>query len=164
LSRVGAVVLAAGAASRYGSPKQQLFLPLVLDALRESSIDDVVVVSGAHELTTDARVVRCDDWERGPGASLRCGLDALDEEVEAAVVVLADGPELDPRAADRVVAEWRATGGDALAASYDGETRSHPVLLDRAIWSSIPDAGARALDVDLVRCDDLRPPGDRDEP
>jgi CTP:molybdopterin cytidylyltransferase MocA len=60
-------VLAAGAATRFGAPKQKLFLPAVLEALRGSSVEDVVVVAGAHELETQARVVECRDWERGPG-------------------------------------------------------------------------------------------------
>ena len=70
-------------------------------------MDDVVVVVGAHPLETDARLVDCPDWEQGPGASLRCGLAALGEDVEAAVVVLADGPDLAPAAVDRVLAVWR---------------------------------------------------------
>ena len=74
---IAAVVLAAGAASRFGSPKQALLLPLVLARVRESSVDDVVAVLGAYDVETDARTVRCPDWERGPGASLRCGLAAL---------------------------------------------------------------------------------------
>ncbi|MBV8065730.1 MAG: NTP transferase domain-containing protein, partial [Actinobacteria bacterium] len=96
---ISAVVLAAGASSRYGDdpPKQQALLPRVLDAVRASSVDDVLVVTGAHDVDTDARTVACPRWERGPGASLRCGLDSLAEDVEAAVVVLADGPDLDPR-------------------------------------------------------------------
>jgi hypothetical protein len=48
-------------------------------------VDDVVVVLGAYDVETDARVVRCDEWERGPGASLRCGLAALPPEAAAAV-------------------------------------------------------------------------------
>jgi CTP:molybdopterin cytidylyltransferase MocA len=159
---VAAVVLAAGASSRYGvdPPKQQEFLPRVLEALAQSAVDEVVVVTGAHPLDTPARVVRCDDWDRGPGASLRCGLSAL--EAEAAVVVLADGPELDPRAVDRVIESWRELGGDAVAASYGG-VRLHPVLLARPLWTRIPDEGARGIDARLVRCDDLRAPGDVDE-
>jgi CTP:molybdopterin cytidylyltransferase MocA len=153
-------VLAAGEASRFGSPKQRLFLPAVLAALGQSSVADVVVVTGAHEVETDARVVHCDDWARGPGASLRCGL--RDVEAEAAVVVLADGPSLDPPAVDRVIDAWRGGKGDVLAATYDGVNRSHPVLLARRTWSAIPDAGARALDVTLVPCEDLTPPGDID--
>ena len=116
---VFAVVLAAGASSRYGTepPKQVELLPQVLTALRESSVDGIVVVSGAHTLPVES--VRCPDWERGPGASLRCGLAALPPDGEAAVVVLADGPDLDPRAIDRVIEDWRANGGDAVAADAD---------------------------------------------
>jgi CTP:molybdopterin cytidylyltransferase MocA len=158
---VAAVVLAAGASSRYGTspPKQAVLLPRVLAALRASCVDEIVVVAGAHALDVDARLVACDEWERGPGASLRCGLAALD--AEAAVVALADGPDLDPRAVDRVVAAWRAGGGDVLAASWAGQ-RLHPVLLGRAAWPRVPDEGARGLEARLVPCDDLRPPGDVD--
>ena len=158
---VYAVVLAAGASSRYGvsPPKQVELLPRVLDAVRASALDGSVVVSGAHELGADS--IRCPDWERGPGASLRCGLAALPPEAEAAVVVLADGPDLDPRAVDRVVDSWRAEGGDVVAASYGG-VRLHPVLLARTAWPLVPDEGARELEARLVACDDLTPPGDVD--
>ena len=87
---IAAVVLAAGASSRYGAdpPKQAVLLPRVLGALAlASSVDDVVVVAGAHPLDGIEGVVECPDWERGPGASLRCGLAALGN-AEAAVVVL----------------------------------------------------------------------------
>jgi CTP:molybdopterin cytidylyltransferase MocA len=161
---IQAVVLAAGASSRYGvaPPKQVELLPSVLGALRESSaVDGVLVVLGAHDVETDERTVRCADWEDGPGASLRCGLGALPPEAEAAVVVLADGPDLDPRSVDRIVESWRAEGGDVVAASYGGQ-RLHPVLLGRAAWARIPDEGARSLEARLVACDDLSPPGDVD--
>jgi CTP:molybdopterin cytidylyltransferase MocA len=158
---ISAIVLAAGASSRFGSPKQRLLLEPVLERVRESSIDDVIVVLGAHELEATARTVTCPEWERGPGASLRCGLAALPEEAEAAVVVLGDGPELAPEAIDRVLAVWRESGAEVVAATYGG-VRLHPVLLARQAWSRIPDAGARDLDAVLVPCDDLQPPGDVD--
>jgi nicotine blue oxidoreductase len=158
---IAAVVLAAGAASRFGSPKQALLLPGVLARVRASEVDDAVVVVGAHEVETDARTVRCADWERGPGASLRCGLAGLDAEVEAAVVVLADGPDLAPEAVDRVIQAWRESGAEVVAASYGGE-RGHPVLLARPVWGRVPDEGAKALAPLLVPCDDLGPPGDVD--
>ena len=50
-----------------------------------------------------------------------------------------------------------------VAASYAG-VRGHPVVLDRAVWPSVPDEGARALEPVLVPCDDLGSPGDVDRP
>jgi CTP:molybdopterin cytidylyltransferase MocA len=133
----------------------------VLERVRRSSVDDAVVVLGAHEVETTARVVHCGDWQRGPGASLRCGLRALPAEVEAAVVVLGDGPRLAPEAIDRVIDTWRRQEATAVAATYDG-VRLHPVLLSRALWKEIPDEGAKRLGAVLVPCEDLGPPGDVD--
>ena len=84
-------------------------------------------------------------------------------DAAAAVVLLADGPDLSPAAVDRLVAAWREGGADVLAASYGGE-RGHPVVLGRAAWAGVPDEGARALDAVLVPCDDLGAPGDVDYP
>lgn len=167
MGQVAAIVLAAGEASRFGSAKQNLLLPRVLERLGRTSVDEIVVVEGAHAIEIPSetvsqgmRVVRCGDWARGPGASLRCGLRALGPEVEVAVVVLADGPKLSPLAVERVLGEWRTVSGIA-AASYGGE-RGHPLVLGRADWIGIPDEGLRDRPVRLVPCDDLGGPGDVD--
>jgi CTP:molybdopterin cytidylyltransferase MocA len=164
LPAVAAVVLAAGAATRFGAPKQSLILGEVLGRVRQSSeIGEIVVVAGAYELEADARIVRCEEWKLGPGASLRCGLRELAKGTPAAAVILADGPELAPAAVDRVVVAWRKGAGEVVAASYRG-ARGHPVVLGRGVWASVPDAGARALEPVLVPCDDLGEPGDVDRP
>jgi CTP:molybdopterin cytidylyltransferase MocA len=155
---LGAVVLAAGAATRFGAPKQRLLLPAVLERVR--GVDQIVVVSGAYPLDG---AIHCPEWERGPGASLRCGLASLAQDVEAAVVVLADGPSLASAAIDRVVAEWRASGAPVVAASYGG-VRGHPLLVAREAWARIPDEGLRVFEPRLVPCDDLGEPGDVDTP
>ena len=124
----------------------------------------VVVVAGAYGLEVEGvALVSCPEWERGPGASLRCGLAALPDETRAAAVCLADGPNISPRAIDRVVEAWRRGDADVAAATYAGE-RGHPVAIGRAAWPLIPDEGARALPATLVACDDLAPPGDVDTP
>jgi nicotine blue oxidoreductase len=135
----------------------------VLERVRASSIEDIVVVLGAHEVETSARTIHCPDWRRGRGASLRCGLNALGEETKAAVVVLADGPDLSPAAIDRVLEVWHESGAEVLAATYGGN-RGHPALLSREVWDRVPDEGARSLPALLVPCDDLGTPGDIDAP
>lgn len=162
--RVGAVVLAAGEATRFGGPKQELLLPSVLARLGRAAVDEIVVVLGAHRFDVDgARTVVAEGWRRGPGVSLRAGLFTLAPDVGVAVVCLADGPLLSPGAVDRVVATWRAGAGDVVAASYGGE-RGHPVALARAAWGSVPDDGGRTLEAVLVPCDDLGSPEDVDTP
>jgi CTP:molybdopterin cytidylyltransferase MocA len=158
VSRISAIVLAAGEATRFGSPKQRLLLPGVLERLAGAPVDEIVVVEGAYELDAPGsseavRVVSCRTWARGPGAS-------LEDDVEAVVVVLADGPHLSPRAVERVLADWEA-GGGIVAASYEG-ARGHPLVLGRDAWSRVPDEGLRDLPVRLVPCDDLGAPGDID--
>jgi nicotine blue oxidoreductase len=161
---IAAVVLAAGESTRFGSPKQRILLPGVLERVEAAAtVDDVVVVLGAHAVDSSGRTVDCADWSAGPGASLRCGLRALGETVEAAVVVLADGPDLSPAAVDRVVEAWRRDRAPVLAASYGG-VRGHPVVLARSVWGDVPDEGARALEPVLIPCDDLGSPGDVDVP
>ena len=165
---MAAVVLAAGAATRFGAPKQRILLPRVLARLAASPVDEVVVVEGAYGLSVDStqaalRLVHCDDWERGPGASLRCGLAALGRRRR--------GRDRGPGGRARALAgggrarvrSWRSEGGDVVAASYAG-VRGHPLLVARAAWAGVPDAGLRALDPRLVPCDDLGAPGDVDTP
>jgi nicotine blue oxidoreductase len=84
-------------------------------------------------------------------------------DVDAAVVVLADGPDLDAAAVERVVAAWRGSGAPIVAASYGG-IRGHPLLVDRSAWGDIPDEGLRSHEPLLVPCDDVRAPGDVDYP
>lgn len=159
---IAAVVLAAGAGERFGGPKQRLLLPYVLDRLAESPVDEVVIVAGAHPVEAgSALLVECPEWERGIGASLRCGLTALGPGVEAAVVCLADGPNLSPEAVRRVLTAWRAGAGAVVAAGYNGN-RGHPVVIGRAAWGAVPDEGMKALPVTLVPCEDLGTPGDVD--
>jgi nicotine blue oxidoreductase len=133
-------------------------------------VDEIVVVEGAYPLDprddpsqgVPTRVVHCREWARGPGASLRCGLAELGTDVEAAVVVLADGPDLSPEAIARVLEVWRA-GGGVVAASYEDQ-RGHPLVLGPENWSNVPDEGLHGHPVRLVPCDDLGAPGDVDEP
>lgn len=176
---IGLVVLAAGAGSRFGGPKQlhpirgRPMLEHVLAAVAAVAAGDRVLVLGAHADQVLAgidlqgvRAIRCDRWAEGQALTLRAGLDALPAGVTAAVVVLGDGPGLDPRAIERMAAAHVATPATVLYADY-GEGRSHPVVLPRVSWDALASAGERpaaALAAEAVDCRDLPAPGDIDRP
>src|ERR1700712_1822357 len=108
MTRVAAVVLAAGAGSRFGGLKQLARVggaPLVARAARTAesiaALDPVLVVVGAEARLVTAGVPPgpgelgdCRDWVHGIGGSLRCGLQAA-AGVDAVLVLLADQPLLD---------------------------------------------------------------------
>ena len=139
---VAAVVLAAGEASRFGAPKQNLLLPRVLRRVVQPALADIVVVEGAHAIDVDlpprVRLVECSQWADGPGASLRCGLNALGPATGAALVILADGPRLDARAVRRVIDAWRAGFCPVPAVSTWPKMTSSTSLASTPVRSSSP--------------------------
>jgi CTP:molybdopterin cytidylyltransferase MocA len=174
---IAGVVLAAGEGRRYGGLKQlhpvdgQPMLERVLQRLQAAGLERRVVVLGARAGTILERIdlhgaepLVCDRWGDGQAASLHTALAALPAEVEWALVVLGDGPNLDAEALRRMTAAAAGGGERILAADY-GAGRSHPVLIPRALWGEIPARGerpVRGMDAELVDCRRLEPPGDVD--
>ncbi|MCU0694938.1 MAG: nucleotidyltransferase family protein [Myxococcaceae bacterium] len=125
--RVGALVLAAGASTRFGSPKQVTpwkGQPLVRFVAGEVAavVPRVVVVTGAHAALvrealegTAVQLVFAEHWARGPGASVKAGLCALGD-VDAVLITLCDLPHVTRDDYGRLVG---ARGG-LVAAAFDG--------------------------------------------
>ena len=174
---IAAVVLAAGEGRRYGGLKQlheidgRPMLERVLGILEATGPEDRVVVLGARAGTIlervdlhGARPVVNDRWDAGQAASLHTGLEALRGSAEWALVVLGDGPGLDPRAVERLLASAQP-GDNAIRAADYGQGRSHPVLIPRSRFGEIPGSGerpVRGLEAEAVDCRDLDAPGDVD--
>jgi molybdenum cofactor cytidylyltransferase len=179
---IGGLVLAAGAATRFGSTKQLAELdgrPLLehaILAMVAAPVGRVVVVLGwgAEEVLTRVDMhgsdgIVCDSWAEGQSASLACGLAEL-SGCAAVVVTLGDQPFVSPEAIRRVIAA-RGGGAAAVRATYDG-VPGHPVLLERILFDRLRDVtgdhGARHLLMSVqtreIPCDDLGGGQDVDTP
>ncbi|CAN5696675.1 nucleotidyltransferase family protein [soil metagenome] len=160
-SKVCAVVLAAGESRRLGRPKQLLKLDgteLVahfVERALASSIDGVVVVTGAHRDAVESAiedlivtVVFNPDFAEGQGTSLVAGIRALPDDVGAVIVLLGDMPGISTDVISRLADLWREKRPVAAIARYRSG-RGHPVLFDRELLSELQhmtgDEGARKL-------------------
>jgi len=157
---IAAVVLAAGRATRFGSPKQlarvggRALVQRAVDAAEGGGVDVVVVVLGhvaerierELSLPRNARIVVNPAFAEGQSTSLRAGIRALPPEAGAAVILLADQPGVTPDDVRAVVGAHAATGARIVRARYRG-TAGHPVLITRALFPEVEratgDAGAR---------------------
>ena len=147
---VSAVVLAAGASSRLGQPKQvlpfgstTLLGAVVATARAASAVDEVVVVlgGGAEDVRRQvalegAVVVENPSYGEGCATSYRTAIGALDPRAEAMMVLLGDEPGVEGAAIDGVIGQWRATRDRILLAAYrDGE--GHPLVFDRELFARL---------------------------
>ena len=167
-SVVAGVLLAAGAGTRYGTPKvlaeNGRWLRACVAALANGGCDDVVVVLGAAilDVPAPARAVIAQDWDRGLSASVRAGIDAVDGSF--AVLHTVDTPDVGAAVVRRVLDAARSSPSGLARARY-GDRPGHPVVIARRHWADLLDGlrgdeGARTFlvgraDVVAVDCADL---------
>jgi molybdenum cofactor cytidylyltransferase len=169
--RFAALVLAAGASSRFGSPKSlarldgRPILEHVLDALREAGIGRIVVVLGtaADEIEDridwlDEVVVRNPD-PRHLSSSLQVGMSAveeLDPPVDGVVVALGDQPRTRPEVVRALMAAARGSASGAVVPRYAGGGGANPIVLKREAFDLVDEAtGDRGLGPVLDEHDDV---------
>jgi CTP:molybdopterin cytidylyltransferase MocA/SAM-dependent methyltransferase len=157
--RITAVVLAAGAGSRFGGGK--LLAPVegrpilqhVLDRLAALDLDDVIVVLGEDAPTIEGAIdwrnerrVRNPDPSRGLSSSLQVGLAAVRDDVDAAMIVLGDQPLVPPRAVRALLDAEVDDARPVVVPVYGDDAGRNPVLLGRAGFSLAGEAtGDRGL-------------------
>lgn len=159
--RTGAIILAAGGASRFGEPK--LLLPWKGEAIIRhvvktalgAGLDPVILVAGDQvselgEVTGDlnVQVVHNPHWQRGQSSSLQSGLRALPESLGGAVFFLGDMPQTPVSLVRSLVEAHAASLAPIVAPMVDGQ-RGNPVLFDRDTFPELMelsgDVGGRPL-------------------
>jgi len=154
---VGAVLLAAGSASRIGGRPKALLefdsVPLILrqlTALVDAGIDEVVVVLGHHAEQIEPVVrafpvtlVRNPSPDDGQVSSQRLGLQALSGKLNAVLVALADQPLIDERDITALIAAFRnrLQGTSVVVPRVAGQP-GNPVIFSAAVREQILAGGA----------------------
>ena len=158
---ISAIVLAAGQASRFGQCKQLMplgektLLEHVLDNVRQSRVDDVVVVLGDHAAAIQQqivfgreRVIVNPDFAQGMSTSIQAGLRALPATTDAVMIVLADQPFVTSRTLDLLIDEYQHTRPSVVIPTYNG-FRGNPVVVDKSLFAEMMglrgDVGCRAI-------------------
>ena len=160
---VAALLLAAGASSRFGA--QKLLQPLAGRPIVRHAAERLLEGTRARELVVvvgregervaaalnglPARCVANARYADGLSTSVRAGVAALPREAPAVVVALGDQPFVPPGVVPRLLAAYRAGGAAIVAPRYRGGVRGHPVLFDAALFPEMlevsGDEGARSV-------------------
>jgi molybdenum cofactor cytidylyltransferase len=160
-SNLHAIVLAGGASTRFGSPKQLIRLhgrPLlhtIVARASEIAGQSVSVVLGANasELSpllrhSPASLVINRGWQEGIASSIRAAVARLPPSCEGALLVLIDQPAVTAADLQRLVAAWRRQP-DAMAAAQFSSTVGAPAIFPRALFPALlelrGDRGAQLL-------------------
>jgi molybdenum cofactor cytidylyltransferase len=156
-----AIVLAAGASTRFGSAKQLVRVagrPLLHTAVTRASevVGNALLVvlgSGAAELApllkhSPGSVVINHEWREGLGSSIRAGVARLPSTCSGVLLVLADQAAVSADDLRRLVGSWRRQPQHIAAARYGGTT-GVPAVFPRAMFRALAelrgDSGARLL-------------------
>lgn len=161
-STIGIVILAAGASTRLGTPKQllpcrgQSLLRHTAEVAIASSCSPIVVVLGAQaeRLQVEVQqlpvyVVENKRWAEGMSSSIHTGLrelQAIDSSVKAAVILLCDQPFVSAALVRQLIKGYQHTGKLIVASEY-ADTIGVPALFNRDLFPALmtlqADQGAR---------------------
>jgi molybdenum cofactor cytidylyltransferase len=161
--RIAALVLAAGRSTRMGRENKLLadvggvsIVRRVVETALASSAAPIHVVVGHQAADVKAALAGLDvtyvesaHFTDGLSASLRAGLAALPDDIDGALVMLGDMPEIAPDLIDRLIAAFAPKEGRSIVVPCANSKRGNPVLWAKSFFAEMAevsgDTGAKHL-------------------
>lgn len=148
-SSIAIIILAAGASTRMGKPKQLLeykgrsLIQHTVEVAIASVCHPIIVVLGAYsdriklEISDlPVRAIENHQWQTGMGSSIRYGIQALmkiSPSVEAAILLLCDQPFVSVQTIHQLESVYRSTNHSIVASTYQN-TIGVPALFDSRLF------------------------------
>ncbi len=148
MTRVAAILLAAGRSSRMGAFKPLLpfgnktVIECCIDYLRDGGIEEIVVVLGhraddIRQQVSGVKFALNPDPDSAMGASIAAGVRELPETAQATLIALVDHPAVPPAVVSTVLESWK-TGARLVIPTWQGRG-GHPVLVDLSFKAELLD-------------------------
>ena len=186
MKKIAGIILAAGGSTRMGEPKLGLTwhgAPLVRWVARTAfaaGCSPVIVVTGADPEKVETSLANLPvtfahnlEWQQGQSTSVHTGVQMLPADVDAAMIMLGDQPQIPLDVLQSLINTYLAeTPPPPIVAVANGGRRGNPVLFDKALLPVLTtlegDAGARTIfsrfPVQLIPFDDANLLLDVDSP
>ena len=151
-SNIGLIILAAGASTRMGTPKQLLtyrgctLIRHMAEVAIASVCQPIAIVLGANgerikpEISQlPLQIVENQQWQEGMSSSIQVGLEAMlavNQHLDAVAIALCDQPFVSPQTLNQLVEAYHLTGKPIIASEYAG-TFGVPALFSRTLFSEL---------------------------
>lgn len=148
-TKIGCVILAAGEAKRFGSPKQLAkwngltLIEHVIQNARKADLNPLLVVTGAYhnELETILQANKIEfkfnpDWSSGQASSVRVGVQHFSQSTKAIIFLLVDQPQIPKDLIIDLEIEFAKSGERIIAYSFHNQIR-HPVLFSSELFEEM---------------------------
>jgi molybdenum cofactor cytidylyltransferase len=146
----GLIILAAGASTRLGRPKQNLvykgrtLLQKAIETATASFCEPVIVVLGSNTEAIQpslqgyrVTIVKNENWQEGMASSILAGIRQLQTShprVQSVILMLTDQPFVDTSLLNLLI---MAKGRDGIVAAAYSNTLGAPVLFDKVYFDDL---------------------------
>ncbi len=164
MNKIGILILAAGAATRLGLPKQLLkfkgktFISKNIETALSTNAENICVVLGSNAEAIQneikdfpVEIYFNEKWQSGMGSSIRFGLECLlnmNSDLSAIIVMLCDQPLIESKHINLLIEKFEQTKKPIIASTYKN-TNGVPALFSKEIFAELlkikGDKGAKKL-------------------
>ena len=147
MSKLSAIILAAGQSKRMGYPKallqfgEKTFIETIYDNLSECGIKDIIIILGGDaniikKNIHNKKIVINKKYPDGQLSSFQAGLKTLATSSEGVILTLIDQPQINVHIMQKIISCFKKYPDNIIIPTCNGE-RGHPTIFPKSIFFEI---------------------------